>query len=651
MTSKPRWIASALVGGLVLVCVGVGHAAEDPREDDAPRQVGRVAALAFGSISGVVQDEKGAAVAGAVVSAVGPTTKAAVTDRAGRFALSTLAPGPYVVRAHLNGFVASARQIIDVRPSVRSNSSIALRRVAAATPQTHPVLVAGVGPAGNAESDAADAPESSDAVATAGTVVDDDHGEVAWRLRHGRRGVLKDVTLPQQIDDESPSAGSNGFDLPGLFGRATGSSVRFASNLFSSTPLSGQFHLLTTGSFDEPQQLFSSDSFSRGVAYLSLAAPIMGERADWRIRGALMQGDLSSWIFAAAYTTRAPARHRYDGGLYFSTQQRDEERSPTALRDPVAAGSRTAAGVYGYDTFAITPAMSVSYGARLSRYDYLESRGLISPRVALALSPGEHFRISGSVARRSLAPGAEEFSPPADNAIWLPPQRTFSSLVEGRALTPERTDHVELEIERDLAGATVSVRGFRQHVTDQLVTMFGISVPDAPSARLGHYFVANNGDVDASGWSAGLRAAVAERIRGSVEYSVTRARWNRTDDLAYLILFAPSTLRLEPERIHDVITTIETDVPETSTRIVVLSRLSNAFARPSARAERAAFDSRFDVQVRQSLPFMDFSAAQWEMLVAVSNFFREAALDSSIYDELLVVRPPKRIVGGVTVRF
>jgi len=27
------------------------------------------------------------------------------------------------------------------------------------------------------------------------------------------------------------------------------------------------------------------------------------------------------------------------------------------------------------------------------------------------------------------------------------------------------------------------------------------------------------------------------------------------------------------------------------------------------------------------------------------------AIDGSIYDELLVVGPPKRVVGGVTVRF
>ena len=39
------------------------------------------------------------------------------------------------------------------------------------------------------------------------------------------------------------------------------------------------------------------------------------------------------------------------------------------------------------------------------------------------------------------------------------------------------------------------------------------------------------------------------------------------------------------------------------------------------------------------------------MLVAVRNFFRDTSDDQSVYDELLVVRPPKRIVGGVTVHF
>jgi hypothetical protein len=48
---------------------------------------------------------------------------------------------------------------------------------------------------------------------------------------------------------------------------------------------------------------------------------------------------------------------------------------------------------------------------------------------------------------------------------------------------------------------------------------------------------------------------------------------------------------------------------------------------------------------------MDFSNTKWEMLVAVRNFFRETAADQSVYDELLVVNPPKRIVGGLTLKF
>ena len=48
---------------------------------------------------------------------------------------------------------------------------------------------------------------------------------------------------------------------------------------------------------------------------------------------------------------------------------------------------------------------------------------------------------------------------------------------------------------------------------------------------------------------------------------------------------------------------------------------------------------------------MNFSSAHWEMLLAVRNFFRDTAADQSLYDELLVVRPPKRIVGGLTLRF
>jgi len=39
------------------------------------------------------------------------------------------------------------------------------------------------------------------------------------------------------------------------------------------------------------------------------------------------------------------------------------------------------------------------------------------------------------------------------------------------------------------------------------------------------------------------------------------------------------------------------------------------------------------------------------VLVCVRNLFRDPNDPGSIYDELLVVRPPKRVVGGFLVRF
>ena len=644
MSTSSRMTASAVVGGLVVLCLPAVSSAQGTGQ---LRPVTHIASIAAGSIQGTVQDEKGAPVVGATVSALGASSAFAVSDRSGRFEMRTLSPGPYLLRAHLAGFVASRGQVIDVRPSARASSAIALRHVNTANaPASYPVLAAGAAAAPDAPIPAP-APDPS-AAPTAGVPSDDDHGELAWRLRHARRTILKDATLPQDMvaADDAPS-NRNGFGGQNIFGRVTNSSARLASNFFAATPFSGQVNLLTTGSFDTPKQLFSQDNFAHNTAYLALGAPV-GEHADWTVRAALTQGDIASWIVAGEYTTRAPAQHRYDIGLSYSTQ-RYEGGNVAALRD-VTDGSRNAGALYAFDTFSIAPMLTLTYGARYARYDYLEGGSLISPRVALTFEPADHFRVSTMMSSRAVAPGAEEFMPRIDSGMLLPPQRTFSSIVAGRPFEAERTNHMEVEIERDIASATVSLRAFRQHVSDQIVTLFGVNTQDAPAA-VGHYFLGNVGDVDASGLSAGIRAAIAGRVHGAVEYSMTRARVT-SPDLGYMLVFEPSSPGRERDHIHDLATSIETEVPETSTRVVVLYRVSNAFARASALPSQAtALDARFDVQVRQSLPFMDFSNAKWEMLVAVRNFFRETAPDQSIYDELLVVRPPKRIVGGLTLKF
>ena len=121
--------------------------------------------------------------------------------------------------------------------------------------------------------------------------------------------------------------------------------------------------------------------------------------------------------------------------------------------------------------------------------------------------------------------------------------------------------------------------------------------------------------------------------------------------MAAIAVWAPAAIRPRTEDIHDLTTSLETDVPHTATRVFVLYKINNAFARGDDPAH-TALDYRFDVQVNQALPFMPFSsAARWEVLVGLRNLFRDPNDAGSLYDELLVVRPPKRVIGGLLIRF
>jgi hypothetical protein len=610
---------------LVMVCVAVpvpalAQIALRPNLQASPNS----GTVSQGELRGVVQDDRGASLAGAVVSALGSTTAFAVSDREGRFVFRSLPYGPYLLRAHLQGYLPARARIVQVNNS-RTNWTLALAPVDAEGAPA--ILAAGVGGTGSAAP-----PEAlSD---------DHDHDEVAWRLRHLKRSVLKNerggTTEPDNPFLEDP--------LTNL-ARAVGSPVRFASALFADLPINGQINLLTTTSFDRPQDLFSINAGTpQGVAYVSLVAPT--DDGEWTIRGTLTQGDVSSWIVAGSYARRLGTNHRYEAGLSYSTQRYlgGNAEALNAVRD----GARNVGSMYAFDDWSLGSRVHVGYGAKFASYDYLtEDQGLFSPRASVSVRPfgADPLRIHAAVSHREVAPGAEEFIPPA-TGLWLPPERTFSPL--GRAgFLPERVDHFEVGAERTWAGdIIIGVRAFRQSVDDQIVTLFGAAT--GIDATLGHYVVGSAGDVEARGWGASVSRDVGDRLRTAVDYMQSDAR---RSDLSpserRLTRLAPAVLR-DAETVRTVTASAQGIVPVAMTRVVVLYRVSNAFANKSTAPSAGA---RFDVQVNQSLPFLNFTSAQWEMLVAVRNMFREDLFDGSIYDELLVVRPPKRVLGGVTVRF
>ncbi len=624
---------STLCPAVALVCV-VGISAPASAQFSArPQPVTRIAALAQADLHGQVVDDRGQPVAGAVISALGSTSAFAVSGRDGRFSFRNLPSGPYLVRAHLQGYLPARGRIIQVSPTVHDVSMIALTRRADENQPTQ-VLAAGVAPA-DAPSGIESQPEG------------DDHGEVAWRLRHLKRSVLKDASTG--LIDLGDSVSFQEDPLT-AFTRAAAASARIASALFTELPVNGQFNLLTRTSLDRPQDLFAGDSWMpTGIAYLSLQAPTSG--GEWSMRGAMTQGDLSSWILAGSYLRSTAAAHQYEAGLSYG-MQRYLGGNANALA-AVSDGSRNVGAVYAYDNWAIDSRFSVSYGAKYARYDYLGDQGQFSPRASVTISPTDShkLKVRALVSRRALAPGAEEFLPPA-TGLWLPPERTFSPVSARRGFTPERVDHVEVGAQREWAGDfVVGIKAFRQVVDDQLITVFGVAMPGTSPASIGHYYVTSGGDFEARGWGVGVSRSVTGALRASVDYTQVESTWlRRSPDEAVLAAVAGSLLREGNDRFHDLTTSIESVVPATDTRIFMIYKINSGLA-GDAGSRMPHAGARFDLQVNQSLPFLQFASAQWEMLVAVRNMFREEIGDGSVYDELLVVRPPKRVVGGVTVRF
>jgi TonB dependent receptor len=445
------------------------------------------------------------------------------------------------------------------------------------------------------------------------------------------------------VDDEPE------ITTPTLFGRAMGSVSSLATTFFTDLPFSGEVNVLTTSAFSRPGELFSGDLLPRGVAYMAIGAPTPA--GDWSVRAAISQGDLSSWIIAGAFRSRGDSTHAYKFGYSYGMQ--DYLGGNPAALAAVTDGSRNVGELYGLDRWMLTPTMSLEYGARYGWYDYLRPGGLFSPRVGLTVEPVKNTRVSAIVAQRMLAPGAEEFIASETPGPWLPPERTFAPLGGpglSNTFSVERARYVDLMVEHDLNSTYVlGVRRFYQNVDDQLVTLFGLDVPGGPHS-MGHYYVANAGALGADGWAVRLSGTRGKRLSGSIDYSITRARWMGRGDMAAIAGWAPAAIRPETEDLHDVTTSVSTEIPETSTRVFVLYKINTGYTRADTSLTRPGLDGRFDIQVNQALPF-DLAGTRWEVLVGLRNLFRDPADPGSVYDELLVVRPPKRVVGGFLVRF
>jgi hypothetical protein len=653
MSGLVRIVALTALLGVPEVCASADQAqAPGSRPDDAPVLV--TASVSAGWIEGQVTDERSLPVPGAAVTAQGRDFVVIATDAQGRFAVRGIPAGTYLMRVQGRGFAASRREFVQVMPARGTRHDVQLRRVttaaAGAAPAEARVIAAGVVSTSQVTAGSEPRPLAPTTATPPESVEDDghDHSAAAWRLRHLKRSVLRETTS---------RAGDGLEPIDELWGDRTRFDVsewttalgRAAASAVSAT-LTGRVQLLTTGAFDQPFEAFATNEMPAGIAYVNVGAPL-GSHTSWGVEAATSHGSVVSWFVGGSYATVFADRHGVEVRSSYSRQR--YAGGNAAVLAAFDDESRNVGGVQVTDHWTISPRALLTVGGRYEHYDYLRAADLLSPSLTIALSPADHTWVRAVVAQHMTAPGAEEFVPQAVGSFSLPPQRTFSSLLPEAPFERQVTRHVGVTIEQDLGAFRVGFRHFRQDVDDQLVTVFGLEMPDgSPRADLEHYSVARGGSYTASGWGVSVSRPVASHVRGSVEYRLSQAAWQHTGDTDVLGRWAPSAVRPASEQVHDVTTRVDADLPVTATRVHATYRFSTGYTRDDLDELAPGPDTRFEFQVHQRLPFMDFTNAKVELVFAVRNLFRDSRDEfGSVYDELLVVRPPKRVLGGVTLQF
>ena len=646
-------VGVVLVLGFPAVATASGKESHGSPPADPPST-----AAGFGKLNGVVTAGDGVPLGDVLVTLAGPGgASLAVSDAAGHFRFDALPAGRYLLRTHGSG--AAIGRIVRIDAGQAVFEPLVLEP-SGASPRD--LVLAG---SAFQFGDPVEAPEPEDAApAASGTPVPGDPSDGVdaadagsqdrrmWWLRRARRSVLKDRAYGASL--LHPGEGASGAVSAERWASSGQASLDHPLSGVAGLPISGEIQFLTRATLTGPSFVWPSETWPGQVAYVSVAPSGAG---DWALRGTvdMSTGETSSWAIAGWYSMQPTRSHDVDVAVSYSRQAHAaaaDLRLDGAGRAPVAGMPHREVGrVEVADTWAVSPVLDVGYGAELARYGYLDDGRFFSPRASVTLFPDAGFRVRAAASRNLAAPGGEQFLPPLDG-LWLPPERTYSSLSGVADLRAEQVRHVEIGIEHDIGERSViGVRRVRQQVDNQLMALFAPG-SDALPASGGHYYLAGAGGVDVDGWGVTFEHALDDQLRGAFDYRIVESAWAPPPVASASEAASAMFLRNGAGRFHDVTASVEAEIPETSTRVLARCRVSTAYARmTSAGVVEPGFDTRFDVQVTQTLPYAPFEGSSWELLVALRSLFHEPGQGASIYDELLVVDPPRQLVGGLVVHF
>jgi hypothetical protein len=439
--------------------------------------------------------------------------------------------------------------------------------------------------------------------------------ELSWLVRHKTRSILENRGV-QTLADASDSLAFTG---PSPWGEGFGGSLEFVAST-------------NGGAADE---FDGTDTLPMGTGALKLAGRI-ADGARFTLGGVLAENDDTAWRMAAEFVIDGEEGHEARAGAGYGTRFVRPLGASGIETDPSlenSAENGAVGALFVEDRVELSDHFSARAGLRHTYIGFVQDRNHFDPAIALELKPSEASRFHVSAEERTLVPGGDLLTL---STLATAPAILYAALPTN--LRAERIVRFELGADRTLSGTLVGVRVFDEETQDQLVNAF------MGRGAVRELRIFNAGSTGVRGASVDVTRGFGTALRGSFGYSYGRV--HRASALG--LVSGPSTVSLPEGSYHDLTGRVEARMDPTDTRLVAFYRLNLMSARGDELPVR---NTRFDVQVSQGLPFIGaLTRADWELLVAVRNLFYETA-DAGTLDELAVVAPPTRVIGGISVRF
>jgi hypothetical protein len=543
-----------------------------------------------GGLLGYVENSRGIPLSGALVSVFGRGIGpgfTTLTDSSGRFFVPSLPAGSYTLRALRDGHRPAPARRVMVLPNQDATFTLNL------TPVGEPVVE---------ESEAQRVDRERDQLAA--------ERELRWLLRHKRRSVLE----ARKQDAEAEKGDS-----------ATAPRLSWLPELDGSVELMARPAAVGMG---RPEEAIEDEPSSYSV--LRLQGRI-ADTARWTLSGAVAERDTAAWRMAGEFVLEAGAGHEILAATgYGSRYVRGGSLESYATRPY----DRSVGAVYLQDRWELSERLITTVGGRFSYTGYLGEAHHFDPHLSLEIRRDDQTRVRGTRESRTLVPGGDVLTL---TRLATAPAPSFSMPSEG--IRAERLTRYEIAVEQDFGNASVAAHTFFEGVRDQMLNSFS---GEGPSRTL---HVANGGNTSARGLGLSVSRRFGEAVRGSMTYSYG---FRRVDT----VTAEHPALAFSEGGFHDLTARMETVLQGTDTRLVAFYRVNRLSPEPARRVDAPAVRSmRYEVQLSQGLPFLGtLTHADWDVLVAVRNLFYEAS-EGGILDEMTVSNPPRRVLGGISVRF